>query len=234
MDTIVLQVASLYGINVNSTKDLLPAIFLRAFTQVTVSVKSRSGYYSDLKKILSNAVLTPPCSQGCSVGTASKEATGKPNPMNEALDNLTTIVQTTGCIWKAPKLIKLFQSTSQTLLDQLSSCTGPWVNELLGFNQSKATDTDGTSDGIDVPKKQPAPEGETPWYILLDLLETWLAHLARNAPEKAKVIGHQATDMIKSCYFAGKKCDPEKDFKAVFHAQHGNCFTYSMVWLMSV
>lgn len=144
--------------------------------------------------------------------------------MNEALDNLTTIVQTTGCIWKAPKLIKLFQSTSQTLLDQLSSCTGPWVNELLGFNQSKADET-----GV-----KRLSEGETPWYILLDLLETWLAHLARNAPDKAKVIGHQAKDMIKSCYFAGKKCDPEKDFKAVFHAQHGNCFTYSMVCLMSV
>lgn len=142
--------------------------------------------------------------------------------MNEALDNLTTIVTTTGCIWKAPKLIKLFQTTSQTLLEQLSSCTGPWVNELLGFNQS--TEIVG-GPPVDA-------NGETPWYILLDLLETWLAHLARNVPEKAKVIGHQAKDMIKACYFAGKKCDPEKDFKAVFHAQHGNCFTYSMVRLM--
>ena len=38
LDTIVLQVASLYGINVNSTRDLLPAIFMKAFTDVTVSV----------------------------------------------------------------------------------------------------------------------------------------------------------------------------------------------------
>lgn len=37
MDTIVLQVAGLYGINVNTTKELLPALFLRAFTEVTVS-----------------------------------------------------------------------------------------------------------------------------------------------------------------------------------------------------
>ena len=122
-------------------------------------------------------------------------------------------LKTTGCIWKAPKLIKLFQSTSQRLLDQLSSCTGPWVNDLLGYNASAAK------------------SGETPWYILLDLLETWMANVARSEPEKAQKIGHQAEDLIKTCYFAGKKCDPKKDFKAVFHAQHGNCFTYSMVSL---
>lgn len=38
MDTIVLQVAQLYGINVNSTRDLLPAIFMKAFTDVTVRI----------------------------------------------------------------------------------------------------------------------------------------------------------------------------------------------------
>lgn len=38
-DTIILQIASLYGINVNSTRDLLPALFMRAFTDVTVSCR---------------------------------------------------------------------------------------------------------------------------------------------------------------------------------------------------
>lgn len=41
-------------------------------------------------------------------------------------------------------------------------------------------------------------------------------------------IGHQSSDLIKSCYFAGKKCDPDKDFKGTFYPQHGNCFTYAM------
>ena len=120
--------------------------------------------------------------------------------------------QKTGCIWKAPKLIKLFQSTSERLINQLTSCTGPWVNELLGFNSTS----------------QAAQEGETPWYILLDLLENWLANLSREDPEMAHSIGHQSKDLIKSCYFAGKKCDIEKDFKTTFHSQHGNCFTYAM------
>lgn len=55
-----------------------------------------------------------------------------------------------------------------------------------------------------------------------------LASLSRVSPEKAMAIGHQASDLIKSCYFAGKRCDPEKDFKATFYSQHGNCFTYDM------
>ena len=120
--------------------------------------------------------------------------------------------QKTGCIWKAPKLIKLFQSTSERLIKQLTSCTGPWVNELLGFNASS----------------QAAQEGETPWYILLDLLENWLANLSREDPEMAKKIGHQKEDLIRSCYFAGKKCDINKDFRTAFYSQHGNCFTYAM------
>ena len=36
METIALQIASLYGINVNSTRDLLPAIFMKAFADSTV------------------------------------------------------------------------------------------------------------------------------------------------------------------------------------------------------
>ena len=42
MDTIVLQIAALYGLNVNSTRELLPAIFMKAFTDVTVSLSSPS------------------------------------------------------------------------------------------------------------------------------------------------------------------------------------------------
>jgi len=186
LETIILQVAQVYGINVNSTRDLLPALFLRAFTQTT----------------------------GCSVGTAGEqeEKEKKVNPVNQALDNLTSIVQRTGCIWKAPKLIKLFETTSSRLIRQLTSCTGPWVNELLGFNSSS----------------QAAQEGQTPWYILLDLLENWLANLSREDPEKAMMIGHQAKDLMRSCYFAGKKCDIQRDFKTTFHSQNGNCFTYAM------
>ena len=84
-------------------------------------------------------------------------ATERPNPVNAALDNLTTIFQGTGCIWKAPKLIKLFQATSTRLIGQLTSCTRPWVNDLLHFNASSES----------------AQAGETPWFILLDLLENW-------------------------------------------------------------
>lgn len=186
MDTIILQVASLYGITVNNTRDLLPAIFMKAFTDVT----------------------------GCSVGSADGRTNGssRTNPVNEALDNLTTIFQETGCFWKAPQLIRLFQSTSSRLISQLTSCTRPWVNDLLGFNASSES----------------AQSGETPWFILLDLLENWLARLSRVSPEKAIAIGHQSKDLIRSCYFAGKRCDPEKDFRPTFYSQHGNCFTYSM------
>lgn len=119
--------------------------------------------------------------------------------------------QTTGCIWKAPKLIKLFQGTSEQLIKQLSTCTGPWVNGLLGFNETFAA------------------KGETPWFILVDLLQSWLANLGRKHPEEAKLIGHQARDMIRSCSFAGKKCDVERDFRSVFFSQHGNCFSYNTV-----
>lgn len=186
MDTIILQVASLYGINVNSTRDLLPAIFMKAFTDVT----------------------------GCSVGSADGRTNDstRVNPVNAALDNLTSIFQETGCFWRAAKLMTLFQSTSTRLIGQLTSCTRPWVNDLLGFNASS----------------EAAIAGETPWFILIDLLENWLASLSRLSPEKAIAIGHQSRDLIKSCYFAGKRCDPDKDFKATFYSQHGNCFTYSM------
>ena len=57
--------------------------------------------------------LTGAREQGCSVGSAdgrTNASSRSSNPVNEALDNLTTIVQQTGCIWKAPKLIKLFQA----------------------------------------------------------------------------------------------------------------------------
>jgi hypothetical protein len=150
VDTIVLQVAQLYGINVNSTRDLLPAIFMKAFTDVTVCT---TLYDCNVINIHDTT------RQGCSVGSSrgSGETSDKPNPVNEALDNLTTIFQATGCIWKAPKLIKLFQSTSTRLISQLTSCTRPWVNDLLNFNASSAE----------------AQAGSTPWFILLDLLENW-------------------------------------------------------------
>lgn len=186
LETIVLQVAQFYGINANSTRELLPAMFLRAFTQVT----------------------------GCSVGQASSDGgeTPKVSPVNQALDNLTTIFQRSGCIWKAPKLVKLFQSTSERLINQLTSCTGPWVNELLGFNASS----------------EAAQEGQTPWFLLLELLENWSADLSRTDPEKAMKIGHQSKDIIRDCIFAGKKCNIQRDFRTTFYSQHGNCFTYLM------
>lgn len=62
-------------------------------------------------------------------------------------------MQTTGCFWKAPKLMKLFQSTSETLITQLTTCTGPWVNSLLGFNASTAD------------------PGQTPWLVITHKLE---------------------------------------------------------------
>lgn len=92
----------------------------------------------------------------------------------------------------------------------MTSCTGPWVNELLGYNVSTAVD------------------GETPWFILLDLLETWMSSLSRMDPAKAMKIGHQSADLIKTCYFAGKKCTIVESFHGTFYPQHGNCFTYGM------
>lgn len=229
MDTIVLQIASLYGLNVNSTRELLPAIFMKAFTDVTVSLCSACTMICKQPRGRPH-LLSHTDKQGCSVGSSGGPANGteRLNPVNAALDNLTTIFQETGCVWKAPKLIKLFQTTSTRLIGQLTSCTRPWVNDLLQFNASSES----------------ALAGETPWFMLLDLLENWsvplsdrtatqsscrrLASLSRVSPEKAMAIGHQASDLIKSCYFAGKRCDPEKDFRGTFYSQHGNCFTYDM------
>ena len=145
MDTIVLHVASLYGINVNNTKELLPALFLRAFTEVTgcrVGANKESyddGLADDDIDMNGNSDNDNRRTSGSSFPKSSR------NPINEALDNLTTIFSTTGCIWKAPKLMKLFQQTSEQLITQLTTCTGPWVNGLLGFNESTAD------------------PGETPW-----------------------------------------------------------------------
>ena len=60
-------------------------------------------------------------------------------------------------------------------------------------------------------------------------MQSWLADLARKRPDEAMLIGHQPKDMIKSCYFAGKKCEISKDFKSAFYSQHGNCFSYNIV-----
>ncbi|KAI1292797.1 Degenerin mec-4 [Halotydeus destructor] len=194
IDTVILHVASLYGINVNSTKQLLPALFVKAFTEVT----------------------------GCRVGAADKgddDDDEEPasaemprfnnDPINDALENLTAIFAKTGCIWKAPKLLKLFQKVSEQLITQLTTCTGPWVSGLLGVNETTSSSS------------------ETPWFILLDLMQSWMADLSRKHPDQAKLIGHQAKDMIKSCYFAGKKCNIERDFQSEFYSQHGNCFSYN-------
>lgn len=66
-------------------------------------------------------------------------------------------------------------------------------------------------------------------YILLDQMQSWLANLVRKQPDEAMLIGHQAKDMIKSCFFAGKKCDIKRDFHSAFYSQHGNCFSYNTV-----
>lgn len=55
-----------------------------------------------------------------------------------------------------------------------------------------------------------------------------MSNLSRTDPAKAMKIGHQSTDLVKSCYFAGKKCIVEESFRGTFYPQHGNCFTYGM------
>lgn len=71
--------------------------------------------------------------------------------------------------------------------------------------------------------------GETPWFILLDLLSSWLAELAKNDPIEARRIGHQSHDLITDCYFAGRECNVAEEFSSFFYNSYGNCYTYNLL-----
>lgn len=92
------------------------------------------------------------------------------------------------------------------LFGGISKCTGPWLESL-------------NKNGLST---------ESTWFILLDLLESWLANLARNNAETAIKIGHQIEDLVIGCYFEGKPCDLAKDFKQFFFSSHGNCYSYNI------
>lgn len=137
--------------------------------------------------------------QGCRLGNGGN---GIPTHFKETLGNLTKLFSTGSCLMQAPRLLGEFGQTSQKMADALERCTGPWLASLSG-------------------------KGETPWFVLLELLEAWLASYSQKNPRGAKRIGHQAGDLIKKCYFAGKRCDTQKDFSTFFYNSYGNCFTYN-------
>ncbi|RWS14312.1 amiloride-sensitive sodium channel alpha subunit-like protein [Dinothrombium tinctorium] len=112
--------------------------------------------------------------------------------------------------------------TSQKLMRGLSTCTGPWINSILNHNTT--------------PQEHHHDEGvqESPWYILLELLQAWLADMGRNKPSEIQKLGHQKKDLISSCYFAGKRCDIEKEFVHSFHSSYGNCYSYNVLWNKNV
>uniref|UniRef100_T1KCT8 Uncharacterized protein n=1 Tax=Tetranychus urticae TaxID=32264 RepID=T1KCT8_TETUR len=182
IDTAIIQLAKIYGINIKSSDDLIPALFLKGFADIT-GCRFGSVYRSN--------------------GSVALEAT---------LRNITDLILNSGCIWKLPRLFSLFQNSSERLLNGLSSCTAPWVRSVLRVNSSSEKDFD---------------QSESPWYILLDLLQSWLADLSRHHLSVARQLGHQSSDLIVSCHFAGKKCYPI-EFESIFSSSYGNCYTYNM------
>ncbi|RWS27383.1 amiloride-sensitive sodium channel alpha subunit-like protein, partial [Leptotrombidium deliense] len=191
LENVIVQLANFANININTTNELLPALFIKSFSDVT----------------------------GCKFGQQSKSGE---IPLENALKNLTQTFTKSTCIWKLPRLFDLFQRTSQKLMKGLSTCTGPWINSILNHNATPA------EHGHDESVK------ESPWYILLELLQAWLADMGRNKPEDIQKLGHQAHDLIISCYFAGKRCDIEKEFMHSFHSSYGNCYSYNVLWNKNV
>ena len=118
------------------------------------------------------------------------------------------------------------------MTEGLYRCTGNWVGELLKDELPRQShDPPVNSFGIELPTAEVVKEQnrgtENSWYILLDLLRSWIAELSRNQIDQAIQIGHQKKDLISSCYFAGKRCDMDRDLHQIFFSTYGNCYTYN-------
>ena len=112
-------------------------------------------------------------------------------------------------------------------MENISKCTSSWVLLLLKEEYT----VDESSDMFDMNNMNLTSMKKTmenSWYVLLDILRLWLAELGKNNLDEAVKIGHRKKDLISSCYFAGKKCNIEKDFSSFFFAQYGNCYTYNL------
>lgn len=141
-------------------------------------------------------------------------------------------------------MFALFSRQSKNLTDGLYRCTGSWVGNLLKDelppsvthrtfddqeSNNKSIDASNESN-VDAPSNIANEENrnsENSWYILLDILRSWIAELSRKHIQDAIEIGHQKHDLISSCYFAGKKCDLDKDLHPFFFSTYGNCYTYN-------
>ncbi|KAH7643354.1 amiloride-sensitive sodium channel alpha subunit-like protein [Dermatophagoides farinae] len=177
LDETLTQLANFLGFNVSNSLDIIPMLFMKAFTDTT----------------------------GCRLGS-SDVGDILPDNIRLTLKKLTKTFMNRECLFKTPRLIRLFHDTSQKIVKSLNNCTTPWLETL----------------------KSSVKKGETPWFFLLDLLSSWLADLAKNRPEEAKLIGHHGTDLIKQCIFAGRTCSPLKDFSHFFYNSYGNCYTYNL------
>lgn len=177
LDETLTQLANFLGFNVSNSLDIIPMLFMKAFTDTT----------------------------GCRLGS-SDVGDILPDNIRLTLKKLTKTFMNRECLFKTPRLIRLFHDTSQKIVKSLNNCTTPWLETL----------------------KSSVKKGETPWFFLLDLLSSWLADLAKNRPEDAKIIGHHGPDLIKQCIFAGRTCSPTKDFSHFFYNSYGNCYTYNL------
>lgn len=101
-DNIIVQLAKLAKVNINTTQDLIPALFLKSFTDST----------------------------GCQIGVTSTGSVG-PNKIHIALRNLTNAFTNPKCLLKLPKLFELFSKQSRDLMENISKCTSSWVLSLL-------------------------------------------------------------------------------------------------------
>lgn len=177
LDETLTQMANFLGFNVSTSLDILPALFMKAFTDTT----------------------------GCRIGSGDVKSV-LPEDMRQTLKQLTRIFLNNQCLMKAPRLVKIFHEVSQQMFQILNNCSTPWIETL----------------------KESIKKGETPWFLLLDLLSSWLADLAKNHPDHAKEVGHHATDLIQQCIFAGHTCSARADFSHFFYSSYGNCFTYNL------
>ncbi|KAF7495560.1 Amiloride-sensitive sodium channel subunit gamma [Sarcoptes scabiei] len=177
LDEALTQLAKVIGLNVTNGLDIIPMLFMKAFTDTT----------------------------GCRLGSSHVEDI-LPDNIRSTLKKLTTTFMNRECLFKTPRLIRLFHETSTKIVKSLNNCSTPWLETL----------------------KASIEKGETPWFFLLDQLSSWLSDLAKNSPDDAKQIGHHSPDLIKQCIFAGRTCSPKRDFEHFFYNSYGNCYTYNL------
>jgi hypothetical protein len=149
---------------------------------------------------------------------------------------LTVTFKNPKCILKLPRLFELFSRQSKNLTEGLYRCTGSWVGELLkdelppsalhrAASERNVTDDDLVDMIANLNGENRSSENS--WYILLDVLRSWIAELSRKHITDAIEMGHQKRNLISSCFFAGKRCDLDKDLHPFFFSTYGNCYTYN-------